>query len=142
MDRLQAEPVLVRRPDFDRLDAGGLFRHRVGELFLNVTLLWRRRLRVLPARRLDRPADRLPRLSAALRRNFLKPELVSHPAGPPYGGSSQRPQLQRRKSAEGCAPLWRRRSRAGPIPILQFHDARVILHMHHGPPPAIHGTPH
>ena len=37
MDRFQPEPMLIRRPDLDRLVRmlGGFFSHRVGELFLN-----------------------------------------------------------------------------------------------------------
>src|ERR1019366_9042666 len=44
-------------------------------------LFGRRRLRVFRARRLDRPADRLKRFPAALRRKRREPELLSHPVG-------------------------------------------------------------
>src|ERR1700674_1261478 len=39
MDGFQAEPMLVRRPDLDRLVGvlGGFLRERVGELFLNAS---------------------------------------------------------------------------------------------------------
>jgi hypothetical protein len=82
-DRLQANAVLVGRPDLDRLVRvlGPLLGDSLFQLFLNASRSsgvaeagWRGR------GLLHRPADRLQGLPAALRQDGSEPEFTRHPA--------------------------------------------------------------
>src|SRR3954468_12283374 len=80
-DRLQANAVLVGRPDLDRLARvlGPLLGDGLLQLFERLPLLGRGRGRMAGAGLLHRPADRLQGLPAALGQDRSKPEFARHP---------------------------------------------------------------
>ena len=118
-DRLQADAVLVRGPDLNRLVrvlCRFLRDHRGQLFFKHLALLRRGPGRMARARLLHRPIDRLQGLPAALGQNRSEPEFASHPSRH-FGASPQATVGRRRRKPLGqprqklraqharCAPI-------------------------------------